>query len=424
MMVIILVIIPFIGINGYIQIKFMKGFSADAKAKYEEASQVANDAVGSIRTVASFCAEEKVMEMYKKRCEDTIKSGIKQGLISGVGFGISFFVLYSVYASCFYVGARLVKAGRTNFNDVFQVFLALTLTAVGISQASSFAPDSSKGKGAAVSIFRIIDRISKIDSRDESGMVLENVKGDIELCHISFTYQTRPDVQVFRDLCLSIRAGQTVALVGESGSGKSTVISLLQRFYDPDSGHITLDGVELKKLRLKWLRQQMGLVGQEPVLFNDTIRANIAYGKGGEEATEAEIIAASELANAHRFISSIQKGYDTVVGERGIQLSGGQKQRVAIARAIVKEPKILLLDEATSALDAESERVVQDALDRVMVNRTTIVVAHRLSTIKNADVIAVVKNGVIAEKGTHETLINIEGGVYASLVQLHINASN
>ncbi|VYS61539.1 unnamed protein product [Arabidopsis thaliana] len=422
--IIILVIIPFIGINGYIQIKFMKGFSADAKAKYEEASQVANDAVGSIRTVASFCAEEKVMEMYKKRCEDTIKSGIKQGLISGVGFGISFFVLYSVYASCFYVGARLVKAGRTNFNDVFQVFLALTLTAVGISQASSFAPDSSKGKGAAVSIFRIIDGKSKIDSRDESGMVLENVKGDIELCHISFTYQTRPDVQVFRDLCLSIRAGQTVALVGESGSGKSTVISLLQRFYDPDSGHITLDGVELKKLRLKWLRQQMGLVGQEPVLFNDTIRANIAYGKGGEEATEAEIIAASELANAHRFISSIQQGYDTVVGERGIQLSGGQKQRVAIARAIVKEPKILLLDEATSALDAESERVVQDALDRVMVNRTTIVVAHRLSTIKNADVIAVVKNGVIAEKGTHETLINIEGGVYASLVQLHINASN
>nr|CAA75922.1 P-glycoprotein-like protein [Arabidopsis thaliana] len=422
--VIILVMIPLIGINGYLQIKFIKGFTADAKAKYEEASQVANDAVGSIRTVASFCAEEKVMEMYKKRCEDTIKSGIKQGLISGVGFGISFFVLYSVYASCFYVGARLVKAGRTNFNDVFQVFLALTMTAIGISQASSFAPDSSKAKGAAASIFGIIDGKSMIDSRDESGLVLENVKGDIELCHISFTYQTRPDVQIFRDLCFAIRAGQTVALVGESGSGKSTVISLLQRFYDPDSGHITLDRVELKKLQLKWVRQQMGLVGQEPVLFNDTIRSNIAYGKGGDEASEAEIIAAAELANAHGFISSIQQGYDTVVGERGIQLSGGQKQRVAIARAIVKEPKILLLDEATSALDAESERVVQDALDRVMVNRTTVVVAHRLSTIKNADVIAVVKNGVIVEKGTHETLINIEGGVYASLVQLHISASS
>nr|VDD35366.1 unnamed protein product [Brassica oleracea] len=420
--VIILVMIPLTGINNYVQVKFMKGFSADAKTKYEEASQVANDAVGSIRTVASFCAEEKVIEMYKKRCEDSIKSGTKQGVVAGLGFGLSFFVLYSVYAACFYAGARLVKDGRTTYNGVFQVFLALTMTTIGISAASSFAPDSGKAKSAAVSVFGIIDRKSKIDSRDESGMVLENVKGDIDFCHIEFAYQTRPDIQIFRDLCFSIRAGKTVALVGESGSGKSTVISLLQRFYDPDSGHITLDGVELKKLQLKWLRKQMGLVGQEPVLFNDTIRANIAYGKGGEEATEAEIVAASELCNAHKFISSIQQGYDTVVGERGIQLSGGQKQRVAIARAIVKEPKILLLDEATSALDAESERVVQDALDQVMVNRTTIVVAHRLSTIKNADVIAVVKNGVIAEKGTHETLMNIKGGVYASLVQLHMSA--
>ncbi|KAF3584631.1 hypothetical protein F2Q69_00025660 [Brassica cretica] len=422
---IILVMLPLIGINGYIQVKFMKGFTADAKSKYEDASQVANDAVGSIRTVASFCAEEKVMQMYKKQCEGPIKDGIKQGFISGLGFGFSFFILFCVYAASFYAGARLVEAGRTTFNDVFQVFFALTMAAIGISQSSSFAPDSSKAKVAAASIFGIIDRKSKIDSSDESGTVLENVKGDIELRHISFTYPARPDIQIFRDLCLTIRAGKTVALVGESGSGKSTVISLLQRFYDPDSGHITLDGVELKKMQLKWLRQQMGLVGQEPVLFNDTIRANIAYGKGSEEAaTESEIIAAAELANAHKFISSIQQGYDTVVGERGIQLSGGQKQRVAIARAIVKEPKILLLDEATSALDAESERVVQDALDRVMVNRTTVVVAHRLSTIKNADVIAVVKNGVIAEKGTHETLIKMEGGVYASLVQLHMTASN
>ncbi|XP_010426878.1 PREDICTED: ABC transporter B family member 11-like [Camelina sativa] len=422
---IILVLLPLIAINGFFQVKFMKGFSADAKSKYEKASQVANDAVGSIRTVASFCAEEKVMQMYKKQCEGPIKDGIKQGFISGLGTGVSFFILFCVYATSFYAGARLVEDGKTSFNDVFQVFFGLSMAAVGISQSSSFAPDSSKAKAAAASIFAIIDRKSKIDSSDESGTVLENVKGDIELRHLSFTYPARPDIQIFRDLCLTIRAGKTVALVGESGSGKSTVISLLQRFYDPDSGHITLDGVELNKLQLKWLRQQMGLVGQEPVLFNDTIRANIAYGKGSEDAaTESEIIAAAELANAHKFISSIQQGYDTVVGERGIQLSGGQKQRVAIARAIVKEPKILLLDEATSALDAESERVVQDALDRVMVNRTTVVVAHRLSTIKNADVIAVVKNGVIAEKGTHETLINIDGGVYASLVQLHMSAGN
>lgn len=211
--------------------------------------------------------------------------------------------------------------------------------------------------------------------------------------------------------------------MGESGSGKSTVISLVERFYNPDSGRILLDGVELRKFKLSWLRQQMGLVSQEPILFNETIRANIAYGKLGG-ATEDEIIEATKAANAHNFISALPHGYETSVGERGLQLSGGQKQRIAIARAILKDPKILLLDEATSALDAESERVVQDALDRVMVERSTVVVAHRLTTIKGADIIAVVKNGVIAEKGRHEVLMKINDGVYASLVSLHMNSSD
>ncbi|KAF6167205.1 hypothetical protein GIB67_029843 [Kingdonia uniflora] len=419
---IILALLPLVGVNGYIQMQFMKGFSGDAKRMYEEASQIANDAVGSIRTVASFCAEEKVMALYKKKCDGPMKTGIRQGVISGIGFGASFFLLFSVFATSFYAGARLVDAGKITFSDVFRVFFALTMAAVGISQSSSFSPDSTKAKSSAASIFGILDRKSKIDPSDDSGITLENMKGEIELRHISFTYPTRPDIPIFRDLSLVIHCGKTVALVGESGSGKSTVISLLQRFYDLDSGDITIDGVEIQKFQLRWLRQQMGLVSQEPVLFNDTIRANIAYGKEGP-ATEAEIIAASELANAHKFISSLAQGYDTVVGERGVQLSGGQKQRVAIARAIVKSPKILLLDEATSALDAESERVVQDALDKVMVNRTTVVVAHRLSTIKNADMIAVVKNGVIAEKGKHDTLINMKDGVYASLVALHMSAS-
>lgn len=419
---IILVLIPLIGLNGFVQVKFMKGFSADAKMMYEEASQVATDAVGSIRTVASFCAEEKIMQLYKKKCEGPMRTGIRQGLISGIGFGLSNFLLFCVYATSFYAGAQLIKDGKTTFSAVFRVFFALTMAAIGIAQSSSFTPDSSKAKVAAASIFAIIDRKSTIDPSDESGTKLDNVKGEIELRHVNFKYPSRPDVQIFRDLSLAIHSGKTVALVGESGSGKSTVVALLQRFYDPDSGHITLDGVDIKALQLKWLRQQMGLVGQEPVLFNETIRANIAYGKDGD-ATEQEILAASELANAHKFISGLQQGYDTMVGERGVQLSGGQKQRVAIARAIVKSPKILLLDEATSALDAESERVVQDALDRVVVNRTTVVVAHRLSTIKNADVIAVVKNGVIVEKGKHETLVKIKDGFYASLIALHTSAS-
>ncbi|KAK3404265.1 hypothetical protein EUGRSUZ_K00570 [Eucalyptus grandis] len=420
---IILALLPLIFVNGFVQVKFIKGFSADAKMMYQEASQVATDAVGSIRTVASFCSEEKIMQLYARKCDGPIKAGIRLGLISGVGFGLSVFILFAVYGTCFYAGARLVQDGKITFSEVFRVFFALTMAATAITQTSSLTQDSTKARSATASVFKIIDRKLKIDPHDESGVTLENVKGEIELRQISFKYPSRPDIQIFKDLSLTIHSGKTIALVGESGSGKSTVIALLQRFYDPDSGRITLDGIEIQKLQLKWFRQQMGLVSQEPALFNDTIRANIAYGKDGE-AMEAEILSASESANAHNFVSSLQQGYDTLVGERGIQLSGGQKQRVAIARAIVKDPKILLLDEATSALDAESERVVQDALDKVMVNRTTVIVAHRLSTIKNADMIAVLKNGAIVEKGNHDSLINIKDGHYASLVALNTSAAS
>ncbi|KAK4373872.1 hypothetical protein RND71_004549 [Anisodus tanguticus] len=411
---IMIVMVPLIGLNGYLHMKYISGFGVDAKKLYEDASQVASEAVGSIRTVASFSAEEKVVQLYKRKCEDPVKAGIKEGLLSGAGFGFSMFCLYSVYATSFYAGARLIESGKVTFAEVFRVFYGLSLTATAISQSGGLAPNSTKAKTGASSIFALLDRKSKIDSSDNSGMTLDNVKGNIEFQHVSFNYPSRPEAQVLKDLCLSISSGETVALVGESGSGKSTVISLLQRFYDPVSGLITLDGIETQKLKVKWLREQMGLVSQEPILFNDTIRDNIAYGKE-TDATEAEIVAAAELANAHNFISGLQQGYDTLVGERGTQLSGGQKQRVAIARAIVKCPKILLLDEATSALDSESEKVVQDALDRVRSGRTTIVVAHRLSTIKGADVIVVIKDGVIMEKGNHETLVNRQDGVYASL---------
>ncbi|KAJ0081777.1 hypothetical protein Patl1_10088 [Pistacia atlantica] len=419
---VILAVSPFILIQGFLQTKFLKGFSADAKLMYEEASQVANDAVGSIRTVASFCAEKKVMDLYQKKCDAPMKTGVRLGLVSGGGFGFSFFALYCTNAFCFYIGSVLVQHGKATFGEVFKVFFALTISAIGVSQSSALAPDTAKAKDSTASIFEILDSKPKIDSSSNEGMTPTSVHGDIELEHISFKYPARPDVQIFKDLSLSIPSGKTVALVGESGSGKSTVISLIERFYDPDSGHIFLDNIDIKELKISWLRQQMGLVSQEPILFNETIRLNIAYGKHGD-ATEEEIIAATKAANAHNFIAALPNGYDTNVGERGVQLSGGEKQRIAIARAILKNPKILLLDEATSALDAESERVVQEALDSVMVNRTTVVVAHRLTTIKNADIIAVVKNGAIAEKGRHEALMKITDGAYASLVALHMSAA-
>ncbi|CAM0947472.1 unnamed protein product [Alopecurus aequalis] len=413
-------VIPLVGAQSYVQVKFSKGFSEEAKM-YEDASQVATDAVGSIRTIASFCAEKRVVTTYNKKCEALRKQGIRSGVIGGLSFGFSYLVMYLSYALCFYVGALFIRQGKITFADVFRVIFALTFAAAGISQASALTSNATKAKDSAISVFSILDRKSKIDTISDEGLTLENVSGHIDFTNVSFKYPTRPDVQIFNDFTLHIPSRKTIALVGESGSGKSTIIALLERFYDPYSGRISLDGVEIKSLRISWLRDQMGLVGQEPVLFNDTIRANITYGKHGE-VTEEEVMAVTKAANAHEFISSLPQGYDTLVGEKGVQLSGGQKQRVAIARAIIKDPRILLLDEATSALDAESERIVQDALKRVMVSRTTIVVAHRLSTIKGADMIAVLKEGKIAEKGKHEALMRIEDGVYASLVELRSNS--
>ncbi|RID67758.1 hypothetical protein BRARA_D02827 [Brassica rapa] len=461
---------------------------------YANAAVVVEQTIGSIRTVASFTGEKQAINNYNKHLLTAYKAGVIEGGSTGLGLGTLFLVIFCSYALAVWYGGKLILDKGYTGGQVLNIIISVLTGSMSLGQASPCLSAFAAGQAAAYKMFETIERRPDIDSYSTNGKVLDDIKGDIELKDVYFTYParpdeqifrgfslfissgttvalvgqsgsgkstvvslierfydpqageiiidgvnlkefqlkwirskiglvTRPDVQIFQDLCLSIRAGKTVALVGESGSGKSTVIALLQRFYDPDSGEITLDGVEIKSLRLKWLRQQTGLVSQEPILFNETIRANIAYGKGGD-ASESEIVSAAELSNAHGFISGLQQGYDTMVGERGIQLSGGQKQRVAIARAIVKDPKVLLLDEATSALDAESERVVQDALDRVMVNRTTIVVAHRLSTIKNADVIAVVKNGVIVEKGKHESLINIKDGVYASLVQLHLSAAS
>ncbi|EAY74408.1 hypothetical protein OsI_02296 [Oryza sativa Indica Group] len=394
---IITVVVPLVGFQAYAQMMFLKGFNKNAKSKFEDATQVATEAVGGIRTITSFCAEQKVMNAYEKKCASPIIQGIRDGVVGALGFGFSFLVFYFAYALCFYVGAKFVHQGTATFAEVFRVFFVLVLGINEISRTSAIGSESRRVNESVFSVFKILDRKSKIDSSNDEGVVIASVRGDIEFQNgLSF---------------------QTAALVGESGSGKSTVISLLERFYEPDAGRILFDGVELETLKVSWLRLQIGLVAQEPVLFNDTIRANIAYGKQGD-ASEEEIIAAAEAANAHQFISGLPDGYNSIVGERGIQLSGGQKQRVAIARAVIKDPKVLLLDEATSALDSESERVVQEALDRVVVGRTTVVVAHRLSTIKGADIIGVLENGTIVEKGRHEELMQIKGGIYSSLVEL------
>ena len=277
--------------------------------------------------------------------------------------------------------------------------------------------DLKNASKSALRLFRLIDRVPAIDNLGNDGGILPQVVGDIQVKDVVFAYPTAPDHLVCKSYSLAIPAGQTVALCGPSGSGKSTIIQLLERFYDPLSGTITLDGVDLKALNVRWLRSQLGLVGQEPVLFQGTVATNIAYGKPGE-ATQAEVEEAARMANAHTFITdNLANGYLTDVGLKGGKLSGGQKQRVAIARAIIKKPAVLLLDEATSALDNESERIVQAALDEIMtkLKRTTVVIAHRLSTIRSADKIAVVNEGAVVEEGSHDSLLALQG-LYMSLV--------
>ncbi|KAL0442575.1 UNVERIFIED_CONTAM: ABC transporter B family member 9 [Sesamum latifolium] len=416
----IVVVVPLMLIEGCFRMKLSK--EGTNKVIFEEASQVANDAIRGIRTIASLSAEHKVMEMYQSKSKAPMQQGVWHGIVGGAGLGFANFVLFSIYAFSFYVGAVLTNQGQANFSEVFKVFFAFQISSIGIAQSSSLLTDFNKFKKSATSIFEILDRKSLIDSSSRVGLTLDTLKGDIKFQHVSFKYATRPDTQIFQDLSLSISSGKTTALVGQSGSGKSTVISLLQRFYDPDSGNIYLDDIEIRQFNLSWLRRQMGLVSQEPILFNETIRDNITYGSQGD-VTEEEIIVAAKAAHAHNFISSLPDGYDTYVGEKGIHLSGGQKQRIAIARVILKDPKILLLDEATSALDAESERLVMDALDRVRINRTTVIVAHRLSTVREADTIAVVKDGVVAEEGRHDVLMGIGGGIYANLVMLNTSST-
>ncbi|KAI3888341.1 hypothetical protein MKX03_003093 [Papaver bracteatum] len=417
---VLIMLLPLFSLEGYAQMKFTESSSEDGgKVKYEEANQVAFGAVGGIRTVASFNAEEKVANLYKIKCRSSRRQENRRGLITGVVFGFAVFLIYAGASICFYAGNHFVRDGKTTFEEMFRVIFVLFISVVD-SSTNAMAPDFNKARESAASIFKILSSKPKIDSSSNTGLTLANVEGHIDFRNVSFNYPSRSTVPILKDFCLNIPSGKIVALVGESGCGKSTVISLLQRFYDVDSGCILLDGVEIQKLKINWLRQQMGLVSQEPILFNDTIKANIAYGKQGI-ASEEEIMAATKASNAHNFISALPEGYDTLVGEKGIQLSGGQKQRIAIARAILKDPKILLLDEATSALDAESEHIVQEAFEKVMKNRSTVVVAHRLSSVKGADIIAVVKDGMVVQQGSSEVLLNIHDGAYASLHNLNLS---
>ncbi|KAI7994178.1 ABC transporter B family member 2 [Camellia lanceoleosa] len=380
-----------------------------------------NSVRGNVRTVQAFAGEEKAVRSYRAALLDTYKYGRKAGLAKGLGLGTLHCVLFLSWSLLVWYTSIVVHKNIADGGDSFTTMLNVVIAGLSLGQAAPNISAFIQAKTAAYPIFEMIERNTISKTSLKTGRKLVNHEGHIQFKDVCFSYPSRPDVMIFNKLCLDIPSGKIVALVGGSGSGKSTVISLIERFYDPISGQILLDGTNIRELDLQWLRQQIGLVNQEPALFATTIRENILYGK--DNATLEEITRAVKLSEAITFINTLPDRLETQVGERGIQLSGGQKQRIAISQAIVKNPSILLLDEATSALDVESEKSVQEALDRVMVGQTTIVVAHRLSTVRNADIIAVVQGGKIVETGSHDQLISKPNSAYASLIQLQEAAS-
>ncbi|CAN6225918.1 unnamed protein product [Urochloa humidicola] len=407
---VLLLVVP-----GFLYGRVQIGLARRMREQCARPGAIAAQAVSSVRTVSSFVAETATAARFAAALEESVRLGLRQGLAKGFAVG-SGGIRIAIFAFNVWYGSRLVMYHGYKGGTVYIVSVIIVVGGGALGSALSNVKYLAEASSAAERIMEVIGRVPKIDSESGAGEVLERVAGEVEFRNVDFCYPSRPKSPVLVNFSLRVPAGRTVALVGPSGSGKSTVIALLERFYDPSAGEVALDGVDIRRLRLKWLRAQMGLVSQEPALFATSIWENIKFGK--EDATEEEVMAAAKAANAHSFISQLPRGYDTQVGERGIQMSGGQKQRIAIARAILKSPKILLLDEATSALDTSSERVVQEALELASVGRTTIVVAHRLSTIHNADMIVVIQSGEVKELGSHHELTANENGQYSSLVRL------
>ncbi|ESO91246.1 hypothetical protein LOTGIDRAFT_153678 [Lottia gigantea] len=407
--------VPIMALAGALHMKTLSGGQKKDAELLEEAGKTSSEAVENARTVQSLTREKHFYDRYAQMLLKPFQANMKHAVVYAIAYGFSQGVIFLLYAGAFRFGAYLVAINDMEPDKVFRVFFAIAFTGLAVGQATSFLPDYSKAKLSSAYIFRILATFPGIDIFSARGQRPVSLKGEIELRNVEFTYPLRPDVKVLQGLSLKVEAGQTAALVGVSGCGKSTVISLIQRYYDPLHGEITIDGIPVNTMHLLTLRSFISVVSQEPILFDCSIKDNICYGLE-EDIPMDRVIQASRTANAHDFINSLPLGYDTMVGEKGAQLSGGQKQRVAIARALVRNPRILLLDEATSALDTESEKVVQTALDNAQEGRTCIVIAHRLSTIQNADIIYVIDNGIVSEQGTHQQLLE-NNGAYAKLVR-------
>ena len=409
------VIIPPITLIAILYGRKIRKYSKGLQDKISESSIIVSEALTGITSVKAFTSEHLEIKKYDKVTNEIRRFGIQYGVMRGAFFA---FIIMCVFGSIFFILYKMLLLINSHVlsPENFGIFMMLSLfVAASLGGLPEQLASIQRALGATDRVFDIID-----EKNEEINLSFHSnshrVKGDLEFTNIQFTYPTRTDFQVLRAVSFSVKAGQTVALVGGSGSGKTTLAALTLRFYEPTTGEYTIDGKKSTDYELTELRDQMAIVPQDVLLFGGTIKENILYGKA--TATDEEVIEAAKQANAYDFIMSFPDCFETLVGDRGIQLSGGQRQRVAIARAVLKNPSILILDEATSSLDSESERLVQEALDKLMIGRTSIVIAHRLSTIRNADKIIVLQKGEVLEMGTHQELIGNEDGLYYKLSKL------
>ncbi len=398
--------------------KKVKTYSKNTQKMVSESNVIVEETLTAIQSVKAFANEFFEVNRYQKKVEEVRQVAMKGVYARAFMSSFIIFAIFGAFILVIWQAAKLMETGEMSNGDLTTFLFYTIFVGASIGGAADLYSRLQKGVGSTEDLLDIFEETPESINIHSKPEKLTHLNGQITFEKVSFHYPSRPEMEVLKGISFTAKKGERIALVGQSGAGKSTLVSMILRFYDPVSGNILLDDKKLNSYKLSELRNEMAIVPQEVILFGGNIQENIAYGK--PEASLEEIKEAAKKANALEFIESFPEGFNTVVGERGIQLSGGQRQRIAIARAVLKNPTILILDEATSSLDSESERLVQDALDKLMQNRTSIVIAHRLSTIRQADQILVMKNGEIVERGTHQELVELENGTYKNLNELQL----